>query len=330
VLLISPRSAIAVAAAASAVSMCPPATARDRQASPYVETLHRGVEIRHGHHAFHRRPRHREAATAPERAVPRNPEIDQLRADMDRMRRELDAVRARVEPWPANPGVFLFRPPQPSAFGARLESPPDLRLPDQAPVVQVPQIPPSAPLPRASEEVDRVREARAYLVRTATIGYTMARQTPEVAIGRLHPAFAVRLAEAVRLAREAGLRAAGVFSAYRPPFMGIGGFSNKFNSLHSYGLAADVAGIGGAGSTSARLWQRVVSQAGLFLPYGPNNGAEFNHTQLIPNKVAARHLHGTISSHGPEDLRAMWLASGVSDYVPRASTASRLPDVSYP
>jgi len=136
-----------------------------------------------------------------------------------------------------------------------------------------------------------------------------------VAIGRLHPEFVVKLAAAVKLAREAGLSDAGVFSAYRPPAFGVGGFSDKFNSLHSYGLAADMTGIGEAGSRLAKLWQGIVRRVGLFLPYGPNNRAEFNHTQLVPTKKAPAFLRKTITASAPKDLQQMWLASGVTSYV---------------
>ena len=68
----------------------------------------------------------------------------------------------------------------------------------------------------------------------------MTLQGAELAIGRLHPEFVVRLANAIREARSAGLPFAGVFSAYRPPAFGVGGFSDKFNSLHTYGLAVDM------------------------------------------------------------------------------------------
>ena len=45
-------------------------------------------------------------------------------------------------------------------------------------------------------------EARAYLVATSSPGYTMTRQGPERAIGRLHPAFVNRLAAAIAEARK--------------------------------------------------------------------------------------------------------------------------------
>src|SRR5215813_10524999 len=75
--------------------------------------------------------------------------------------------------------------------------------------------------PRTPAEV---AEARAYLVETASPGYTMTLQGPELAIGRLHPEFAIRLEHAIREARSVGLPFVGVFSAYRPPAFGVGGF----------------------------------------------------------------------------------------------------------
>jgi len=41
-------------------------------------------------------------------------------------------------------------------------------------------------------------EARSYLIQTASPGYTMAKQGSELAIERLHPEFAIRLAKALR------------------------------------------------------------------------------------------------------------------------------------
>jgi hypothetical protein len=79
----------------------------------------------------------------------------------------------------------------------------------------------------------------------------MAKQGVELAIERLHPEFAICLTKALREARDYGLRA-GIFSAYRPPAFGVGGFSDKFNSLHAYGLAV-LYGIGRPGSVEA-LW----------------------------------------------------------------------------
>src|SRR5262245_27491939 len=119
--------------------------------------------------------------------------------------------------------------------------------------------------------------ARAYLVETAHPGGTMMRQGPDVAIGRLHPEFVLRLAGAVREARDAGLEQAGIFSAYRRPAFGVGGFSDKFNSLHAYGLAVDMYGIGRPGSSEAKLWTGIAAKHGVVCPYGVNHRVEWNH-----------------------------------------------------
>ena len=155
-----------------------------------------------------------------------------------------------------------------------------------------------------------IAEARAYVVETATPGYTMTRQGPELATERLHPEFVVRLANAIREARNAGLSSAGVFSAYRPPAFGIGGFSDKFNSLHTYGLAVDMTGIGGPGSAEARQWHEIAARNGVVCPYGPRNQAEWNHCQPTSLKIvsAANPLRETVTAAGPADLDEMFEA----------------------
>jgi hypothetical protein len=151
-------------------------------------------------------------------------------------------------------------------------------------------------------------EARAYLVETASPGYTMTRQGPGLAIERLHPEFAIRLANAIREARESGLRLAGIFSAYRPPAFGVGGFSDKFNSLHAYGLAVDLAGIGEPGSVEAERWHEIAAKRGVICPYGPRNAAEWNHCQPTSLKLvlADSPLRDTISADGPLSLETMF------------------------
>ena len=138
----------------------------------------------------------------------------------------------------------------------------------------------------------------------------MTLQGAEVAIERLHPEFVVRLANAIREARSAGLSFAGVFSAYRPPAFGIGAFSDKFNSLHSYGLAVDVHGIGRPGSPEAQLWHEIAARNGVICPYGPHDRAEWNHCQPSSVKVILPEnaLRETISAAGPVDLERMFEA----------------------
>jgi len=158
-----------------------------------------------------------------------------------------------------------------------------------------------APSNQACVDDAGVATARTYLVETAHPGDTMMRQGPDVAIGRLHPEFAARLAEAIREARKAGLKEAGVFSAYRPPAFGVGGFSDKFNSLHSYGLAVDMHGIGRPGSSEAKLWHGIAAKHGVVCPYGVNNRAEWNHCQPTRVKMvrADNPLRKTIKAEGP-------------------------------
>jgi hypothetical protein len=187
----------------------------------------------------------------------------------------------------------------------------------------VPSAPVPVPLPQDLDEQipkevlvkQQVDAARKFLVRIACSGSTMSRQGEDTAIGRLHPVFAVRLAAAVRQARREGLPGACPFSTYRPPAFGVGGYWNKYDSMHAYGLAADMSGIGRPGSTRALTWWRVVHENGLYLPYGPYNRAEWNHTQLLHQKgrqfVASHPVRRTITGHGPINLKAMWLATGV-------------------
>jgi hypothetical protein len=162
----------------------------------------------------------------------------------------------------------------------------------------------------AGPSSSELAQARAYLVETATPGYTMSRQGPDLAIERLHPEFAIRLAGALREARASGLPSAGVFSAYRPPAFGIGGFSDKFNSLHSYGLAVDLTGIGGPGSSDAKRWHAIAAKHGVICPYGSDNQAEWNHCQPTSTKMvlAQSELRETITANGPVSLEAMFEA----------------------
>jgi hypothetical protein len=175
------------------------------------------------------------------------------------------------------------------------------------------------PDPSSSSELDcaaaprtapEIADARAYLTETASPGYTMALQGMELAIGRLHPEFVVRLANAIREARNAGLRLAGVFSAYRPPAFGIGGFRDKFHSLHTYGLAVDLRGIGTPASTEAQLWHEIAARNGVVCPYGPRDRAEWNHCQPTSLKIilADNPLRETVTAAGPLDLDTMFEA----------------------
>jgi hypothetical protein len=162
--------------------------------------------------------------------------------------------------------------------------------------------------PEHATETNETASARAYLIETATPGYTMTRQGPERAIGRLHPEFVRRLAAAIAEARRTGLPFAGIFSAYRPPVFGVGGFADKFHSLHTYGLAVDVSGIGAPSTPSALLWHEIAARNGVICPYGPNNLLEWNHCQPTWVKIifADNPLHETVTADGPISLEEMF------------------------
>jgi hypothetical protein len=318
-------------------------------------------EVRH-HHArasFHHHDADRRQHAAKKEAAKKEKEKDskallslkmQIRdlrqqvVAVESLRHELTDLKEKI--WGPTPlPLVLSVLPRPQSAAVVEPKLVTLKLPDFGEPYrpQAPVSPASANLPAVIEErsvealkaKSAVEEAKAYLIDTATPGYTMVRQGVSVAIGRLHPDFIVKLASAVHLAHEAGLTHAGVFSAYRPPAFGVGGFGDKFNSLHSYGLAADMTGIGGPRSRLARLWQTIVKRVGLYLPYGPDNRAEFNHTQLVPTKMAPSFLRGTITASAPKNLNVMWLASGISSYVldaaatkaPSLASASAVPVV---
>ena len=149
---------------------------------------------------------------------------------------------------------------------------------------------------------------RGYLVDTSCGGYTMHRQGVRLSIERLHPKFAHRLAAAFRDARSQGMRPC-IYSSYRPPSYGVGGFRDKFNSAHSYGLAVDLGRIGRPGSQTTLHWRKIAAAHGIYCPYSPYSRAEWNHCQATPARMvtyAARGLRRTITARGPLSLTKMW------------------------
>jgi hypothetical protein len=205
--------------------------------------------------------------------------------------------------------IALSDPPEPNAAEAQSISAPTCDAEDVGVTSLGPL--PVAEIPNAQPGTStEIAAARNYLIETASPGYTMTRQGPELAIGRLNPEFAVRLANAVREARQGGLPSAGVFSAYRPPAFGIGGFFDKFHSLHTYGLAVDMYGIGGPGSAAAQLWYEIAARQGVVCPYGSHHQAEWNHCQPTSLKIilADNPLRGTVTAEGPLSLESMFEA----------------------
>ncbi len=160
-----------------------------------------------------------------------------------------------------------------------------------------------------------ISSARQYLVKTANPGSTMTQQHPEIAIGRLNPTYAIKLANAIQEARAQGINA-GVYSAFRTPQATGSAFDKAGHSLHSYGLATDIAGIGGAGSGTAKQWYKIATDAGIYNPYGYKNPREFNHFQAVPEKTASQALRSTLNRDGTPKLGAdgnpvMWAVAGL-------------------
>jgi len=234
--------------------------------------------------------------------------------------------------------LALFMLPLPSDVARSDSSAPDLEAaaPPSAPpcaanetVVYQPNpstgSEPACPTP--ARTAAEIADARAYLIETASPGFTMTLQGAELAIGRLHPEFVARLANAIREARSAGMPFAGVFSAYRPPAFGVGGFSDKFNSLHTYGLAVDMHGIGRPGSPEAQLWHETAARNGVVCPYGPRDRAEWNHCQPTSVKiiVAENPLRETVKAEGPSDLESMFEAGNtiIADMASAADSVSK-------
>lgn len=124
-----------------------------------------------------------------------------------------------------------------------------------------------------------------YLKQTATPGSTMTTHGVDYTLSQLNPDFADKLSTAIQMARAEGIPA-GIYSSYRNPAWGVGGFKDKANSLHSYGYATDIAGIGRPGSPTAKRFYEIATGVGLFNPYGPNNRKEWNHFQGVADKSA--------------------------------------------
>jgi hypothetical protein len=228
------------------------------------------------------------------------------------------------------PEVAISDPPLPPLSEARASVPGcDENIvvyqEDQSQDSQLPTAPACAADPNALVQID---EDLDYLIETATPGGTMTRQGPELALGRLHPEFARRLAIAIREARQAGLASAGIFSAYRPPAFGVGGFSDKFNSLHTYGLAVDMSGIGGPGTAEAKLWYEVAAKHGIVCPYGFESRTEWNHCQPTRVKIILpkNPLRDTVTAEGPVSLETMFEAGNSVIDSPESAAAAMTPD----
>ena len=154
-----------------------------------------------------------------------------------------------------------------------------------------------------------LRRARAYLVETARPGGTMMRQGSDLAIERLHPEFAKRLAGAIQAARRAGLADAGIFSAYRPPVFGVGGFADKYLLTSclwaSCGHAWHWSSRQSRGSAMARDRSGIRHRLSIRLSGIAWSGIHCQPTHL--DSVRAENpLRDTIERSGPIDLNRMF------------------------
>jgi len=98
-------------------------------------------------------------------------------------------------------------------------------------------------------------------------------------VSNMNPAFASRLAAALRQANAQGLNL-GVMSGYRDDSTTGSAYDAGGNSSHGYGLASDISGLDGPNGKITNAWAQIASANGLHNPYGVDNKAEFNHWQL--------------------------------------------------
>jgi hypothetical protein len=199
--------------------------------------------------------------------------------------------------------------PSPKAPTETVQAPPK-------PEIMAPDVPPP-PLPKVLQASfdpfgNIIDGFRKFLERTSQFiqGHTMTMQGMEKSLGWLEPKFRENLAKAIYQARQEGFDKIGVFSAYRQPNMGVGGFGRKELSCHAYGLAIDISGIGNPGSKQAIRFHQIAKEHGVLGVYGPYNNAEFNHFQHVSEKVcgAVPHLRKTITMAGPINVEKMWAA----------------------
>jgi hypothetical protein len=100
----------------------------------------------------------------------------------------------------------------------------------------------------------------------------------------LDPVFAANMAAALREANASGMHL-GFFSGYRTPGATGSSFDASGRSLHSYGQAADISGLGGPNSAAAQQWAAIAARHGLYNPYGIGDKSEFNHWQAINHEL---------------------------------------------
>ena len=142
----------------------------------------------------------------------------------------------------------------------------------------------------------------------------------------LNPAFATALANAIRQARAAGLNV-GIESGFRAPTQTGSAYDAGGNSSHSYGLAADISGLGSANSAAVQQWQKIAEANGLHNPYGINDAAEFNHWQLPeqPLEQNPKLLASLKTASATGDINNVWSAYNSGGGPSRVGTATPIP-----
>lgn len=172
----------------------------------------------------------------------------------------------------------------PSPVRKQSEYPPD------QPGVKYAKVPGSSYAPdnsgksSASSEIDaatQVSSAREYLNSLSMHGFRMGDTS------NLSPTFAVRMADAIHEAREAGLNV-GVMSAFRTGDTTGSRYDAEGLSLHDKGGAIDVSGLDGPNGPATKQWAEIAAKHGIHNPYGVGNEREFNHWQMIPDKLENR------------------------------------------
>lgn len=142
----------------------------------------------------------------------------------------------------------------------------------------------------------------------------------------LHPDFAVNMANAVQQARSQGLPVT-VQSGYRTNDTTGSGYDASGLSMHGYGAAIDVGGIGGPGSPQAQQWAKIAASNGVYNPYGVNDPKEYNHWQLTPWTLESRPdvQQSIVNAHG--DIGKIWNAvSPVSQGTANVASAKPMSD----
>jgi hypothetical protein len=126
-------------------------------------------------------------------------------------------------------------------------------------------------------------QARAYLIQTASPSHTMAQQGPKLAIERLHPDLQFALQRSFAKPESLGCPPPAYIPRIGPRRLEWA--TSLTNSLHAYGLAVDLYGIGRPGSDEAQRWHEIAVRYGVICPYGPHHKREWNHCQPTGIKI---------------------------------------------